>query len=438
VEDQIKVLAISGRWFGKNIMPQVLQELAALQKQGIILHTIAKSASRSNTEKILERKGMKFHLPESSSILEKLKYLFVWLLNSWDMYLISPKDIFKINTYTDGIWGIKQYYFILRIIKDEKIDLIHSHFILPSPRIIQMLKKKTRIPIVCSCRGFDVIINPSIQYGKRLNKSYNYSLKKSSKYIDFFIPNSDYTKNFLNDIEKDMNKIKTLHNGFDIGEISNTRNEIKNHSVFSVGYSYERKNVYSLLQAIKILIKKFPNITLTLCGMKKGSEDEKKIKTFSESLKISNHVNIIYQLEHREFLEEMSKHEICVHCAIEESCPNVILEYMAYEKPVICSNVGGSRELVENNKTGFHVDPKNIKDIADKIERLLRNPKIARGMGLAGLRRVESQFTLEKKAKSYIEIYEQVLRRTPQFTVVATAGLAHAVQVGEPSSHDSP
>ncbi len=65
---------------------------------------------------------------------------------------------------------------------------------------------------------------------------------------------------------------------------------------------------------------------------------------------------------------------------------------MAAGLPVVCTNVGGNSELVENNKNGFLVSPNNYYEMADAIIKLIDNQTVMRNMGEESLKRAHSTF----------------------------------------------
>ncbi len=85
------------------------------------------------------------------------------------------------------------------------------------------------------------------------------------------------------------------------------------------------------------------------------------------------------------------------------------LEAMAQGRPVVAFAVGGIPEWLEHGETGFLVPPGDIAGFADQIERLLRDPALARRLGLEGRRRVEAQYSPEVHTKRLVQVYEEVL-----------------------------
>jgi len=106
------------------------------------------------------------------------------------------------------------------------------------------------------------------------------------------------------------------------------------------------------------------------------------------------------------FVQQM---DIGVLCTFTEGISNSVMEYMAAGKPVVVTNGGGSSELVVNGETGFLVPPSNPRAVAEKLEVLLADAEKARKMGIAGRRRLESQFSLEQLVDSTVQMYQEVL-----------------------------
>jgi len=89
-----------------------------------------------------------------------------------------------------------------------------------------------------------------------------------------------------------------------------------------------------------------------------------------------------------------------------ESFGMVILEAMKYKKPVICSDFGGMKEVVENGKTGLVVPAGDILLLAKAIKKLLADADMRRQMGEAGYLRLNKLFTSEKMTAQYYELLD--------------------------------
>jgi len=88
-----------------------------------------------------------------------------------------------------------------------------------------------------------------------------------------------------------------------------------------------------------------------------------------------------------------------------------VLEASASGMPVVATNVGGTRELVEDGVTGILVEPKSPAQIADAVIHLLESPETAQAMGMSGVRRMRELFSLDACVREHIRVYTAALQR---------------------------
>jgi len=77
-----------------------------------------------------------------------------------------------------------------------------------------------------------------------------------------------------------------------------------------------------------------------------------------------------------------------------------------FKKPVISTNVGALPDVVIDGKTGFLVEPRNVKQLAEKIIWMLKHPKERKQMGINGYKFSKKELSWNKIAKMTIEAYE--------------------------------
>lgn len=92
-----------------------------------------------------------------------------------------------------------------------------------------------------------------------------------------------------------------------------------------------------------------------------------------------------------------------------EGFSNSILEYMAAGRPVVATDVGGAREAVVDNETGFIVKPEDFETMAERLIRLLRDPHRASAMGVQGRKRVLEHFSCAAQLKRVEDLYDRLL-----------------------------
>ncbi|MFH1787999.1 MAG: glycosyltransferase family 4 protein [Candidatus Altiarchaeota archaeon] len=111
-----------------------------------------------------------------------------------------------------------------------------------------------------------------------------------------------------------------------------------------------------------------------------------------------------------EVLELMKKASVgVIPSTFNDPSPIVAYEFQACGTPVVASNVGGIPEIIQDEKTGVLVPPKNPGALAKEIKRLLTNPKLREEMGRRGRRRLEENFTAELIKPKYLRLYKHLL-----------------------------
>ncbi|MDZ7265638.1 MAG: glycosyltransferase [candidate division KSB1 bacterium] len=136
-----------------------------------------------------------------------------------------------------------------------------------------------------------------------------------------------------------------------------------------------KKGVLDLLQAIAYLTSKMPNLKAAIVGMF-AKEDEPVIKNFVAENKLENHV--IFTGFVPDVYEYILKSKIVVLPTHRDYFPMILLESMLLERPIIATAVGDIPTLIAHGKNGLLVEPGNISQLADMIEKILDEKEYAR------------------------------------------------------------
>ncbi len=164
------------------------------------------------------------------------------------------------------------------------------------------------------------------------------------------------------------------------------------------------KGAEQILKALVLIKQQIPKSKLLVLGDK--GKYTKSLENLSVELGVNDCVYFGGWLSESEMAETYSNAAICVTPSIcFDSFPTNNLEAMASGLPVVATIFGGSKEQVVNEKSGFIVDPRNTKVLAEKIASLLLNPKKARLMGKYGQQLIKKKFTLKMQAEKILKLY---------------------------------
>lgn len=304
--------------------------------------------------------------------------------------------------------GFKAVLKLFRLLRQEKIDIIHS-FLFHANMLGRIVGKLAGVPVILSSER---TMGMEGKHRLLLNRL-------TAPLADKIITVSDAVREFaIAKIGITPDRLVTIYNGVDLSEYSEdpNREEIEearrelgiapSHVVVgTVGHLEEEKGCEYLLQAAAQVSAQDGNVTFLLVG--DGSQGA-KLQNLAEDLSISS--NVIFMGYRDDVPRILSVMDVFVLPSLYAGLPNALLEAMAACRPVVATQVGGIPEVVVERETGFLVPPRNSEALADAIGILLRDKERAAQMGLAGHRRVEMFFSVETMVAKTEELYEGLIQ----------------------------
>jgi len=177
-------------------------------------------------------------------------------------------------------------------------------------------------------------------------------------------------------------------------------------TIVSIGrLSFVKGHLIGLL-AIKHLVEKNINIVWKIVG--DGPQLE-EVQFHIHNLQIQEQVKLLGKRSHEEVNEILNTADALMLTSYSEGIPNVVLEAMSKEIPVVTTNCGGVAEVIEHGKDGFIVDLYDHVALADKLQILINDTTLAKSIGIAARQKIADKFTLQDQAKTFYKYYSSVV-----------------------------
>ena len=165
-----------------------------------------------------------------------------------------------------------------------------------------------------------------------------------------------------------------------------------------------------VVRAMGLLRDQYPDLACVFVGdTSRGEHDYLgRIETLVSELGLTGRVKTTgYRDDVADFVAAL---DIQVHASIApEPFGRVLLEAMAFSKPLVASGGGAVPEIVVDGETGFIFERGAPQDLASCLRKLLDNPELGATMGRAGHARLQDRFTIAANVRETEDLYHGLL-----------------------------
>lgn len=325
----------------------------------------------------------------------------------------------KITPFADLVSLFK----MCRVIKKYKPDIVHTHT--PKAGLIGMLAAKicgTKIRIH-TVAGLPLMVENGVK-------------KKLLKIIEKFTyrcctnvwPNSKSLLQYIT-LQRlaSPNKVSMIHNGSSNGinivrynsksledkKIIQTKETInfnpENIYLLFVGRIVYDKGIYELVLAFKKLLNKHKKLCLVLIGPYEDKLDPLPVEITSE-IEFNEQIIHINWAENIEYYMNLSSYFIFP--SHREGLPNVLLQAGAMGLPVICGDIPGNIDLIENHKTGLIFKSLDIVSLSQSIDFALNNQNLMAQFASRFQQNVISKYNRNDVQQSILDEYSKLLKQS--------------------------
>jgi len=362
--------------------------------------------------------AQKYVLELSKNLKDKAK---IWLGTGQDGWLVNelrkeniPVVFFKnLKRSFNPFKNLFLIFEVKKFLDKNKFDIIHLNSSNALLAAIGAKLTKNKPKIVFTLHGLS-ILHSNWQKSWLVKSIYYLVLKLSLYFVDKIIFVCQHDLDFALKIKLiKKNKCFLIYNGLKSPEflekdlakkfIEKTINQPLNNKIIigTISRLEYQKNIENLLESAKIL--KRENIIYLVIG---DGPERKKIEKLMNQYQLKNKFFFLGDIpEAAKYLRAFDIFVLPSRC---EGFPLVILEAMNARLPIVVTDVGGLKEMIENKKEGILVEAKNPKILAMAIKELIENKNLARNLAENAYRKVKEMFSLEKMVKETFNLYQEI------------------------------
>jgi glycosyltransferase involved in cell wall biosynthesis len=352
-----------------------------------------------NSPRYLERDGYRMicaymHPPDDAGFDELRRRA-----SSSDATLISVPD--------RGALDVRVLSRLLGICRSENVAIWHGHDY-KSNILGILLRKLWPMRLVTTCHGW-------VRHTKRTPLYYSLDRMSLRHFERVFCVSEDLRESCIQ-AGVDRDRCILLENGVDTESFRRTRT--KDEAKKALGLSPARfligaagrlsgeKGFSTLIRAVDELLARGRNLSLWIAG--EGGEEEELSRLIVDRGRCDRIRLIGYHSDLRPFYEAL---DLFVLSSLREGLPNVLLEALAYEVPVVATAVNGIPGLIGRRQCGVLVEPGSDEALARAIEGLFDDPPRRQDLGRRGRTVVENEYSFTKRMHTLARIYDGMLGR---------------------------
>jgi glycosyltransferase involved in cell wall biosynthesis len=258
------------------------------------------------------------------------------------------------------------------------------------------------MPYVVSLRGGDVPgTEPSLDIIHKIITPLRSWVYRKSRAV---VANSEGLKRLSEKV--DNHPVCVIPNGVDVAFFSPGKRHGRSAGSMRflfVGRFREQKNLFFLLEQMNRVAQETHHVfQLRLVG---NGPQEEALKNFARLLGIKDRISWHSWTTKEGLRDHYHEADCVINPSHYEGMPNVVLESMACALPVIASRVAGNEAVVRDQETGLLFEPGDGRQFRGCVKRIMKNRKRGRSMGENGRKWVMKDFSWDRSAKAYLDLF---------------------------------
>lgn len=227
--------------------------------------------------------------------------------------------------------------------------------------------------------------------------------------VDKVIANSNASAEFCKRLFKNIN-CEVIYRGIETEKIISIsgNTELKNKYpddviITFLGRLIDGKGVADLLSALSEIKNKN-----YICFIVGDGPERKNLENLAQKFKIENKIIFFGYKNFDDYIRILKISDIFVNPSYTEGLPTTVAEAALCQNAIIATNVGGTAEIITDQKSGFLIEPKNIAELKNKLEMLISNKELRKQLGENAYNEVRDKFNWDESIEKYIAIFQKI------------------------------
>lgn len=228
------------------------------------------------------------------------------------------------------------------------------------------------------------------------------------KFCDKLVANSKASADFCRKLAPKKH-CAVIYRGVEIEKIKNTapdlqlKNKYKDKFIISfIGRLISGKGVSDLISALENISYDF---VLFVIG---GGPERKNLEALAKKLNLQNKIIFFGYQKFEDAISIIKISDAVVNPSYTEGLPTSVIEAALCRKAIVATNVGGTPEIITDNKNGFLIEPKNIGLLKEKLEVLANDKLLREKFGASARDQAVNKFNWEKSTEEYLKIFNEM------------------------------
>jgi glycosyltransferase involved in cell wall biosynthesis len=387
--------------------------LPYLVEKGMTVHTVMDRRPDDRTaHSAYEQNGLHIHYCPSSRwlvFLQMMRYIRLWLILLWQS---GVRPLVALRSYK----SIARWIAVCeKVLQDTDIEFVHA-FDYPWVQgwVARYLARKYHRRYFQTTYGEVAPHENELALHDGKSDGYRKLVHDVLSSADLILSCSKHCAREVAYVGVEPENVRVLYHGIDTAVFHpkaddsaiRSRYELgENRIILFVGQMRPRKGPQVLLEAVPLIVRKFPNTLVCYAGPDFGMVAN--LQARSRELEVSSSVRFLGPVDEVLLPDLYNACDIFVFptCTPIECLGLSMVQAMACGKPVVGSRINGIPEVVDEGVTGLLVEPNNPSELADSVLALLGDKELRERMGAKGIDRARSMFEQRLLAEELYRIY---------------------------------